>query len=95
MAERNIGQEILNGLKEIKKFKKGNSQLRTTRLSDPSSARIIRDNLQISQTAFANLMGVSVRTLQDWEQGRRIPKGPAKSLLRIAEQNPQVFLTVS
>jgi putative transcriptional regulator len=37
------------------------------------------------------LMGVSVRTLQDWEQKRREPQGPAKALLRIAEQHPEVF----
>jgi putative transcriptional regulator len=36
-------------------------------------------------------MGVSVRTVQDWEQGRRAPSGPAKALLRIAEQHPEVF----
>ena len=95
MPERNIGMEILDGLKEIKEFKKGNMQLKTFKLSDPSSARKIRDNLQLSQNAFANLMGVSVRTLQDWEQGRRTPRGPARSLLRIAEQNPQAFLAVS
>ena len=40
-------------------------------------------------------MGVSVRTVQDWEQGRREPSGPAKSLLRIAEQYPNVFLELA
>lgn len=95
MPERNIGLEILEGINEIKDYKKGNVQLRTTKLSEPSSAKKIREKLQLSQTEFANLMGVSVRTLQDWEQGRRIPKGPAKSLLRIAEQNPNAFLTIS
>jgi len=39
-------------------------------------------------------MGVSVRTVQDWEQDRRAPSGPAKSLLRIAEQRPEIFLQV-
>ncbi len=45
----------------------------------------------MSQSAFAGLMGVSVRTLQDWEQGRREPQGPEVALLRIAEQHPEVF----
>jgi putative transcriptional regulator len=40
-------------------------------------------------------MGVSLRTVQDWEQGRREPSGPAKSLLRIAEQHPSVFLNLA
>ena len=41
--------------------------------------------------AFASLLGVSLRTVQDWEQGRRKPSGPAEALLRIAEQHPEVF----
>ena len=94
MAERDIGMEILEGLKEIKDFKQGKAQLRTFKLSEPS-ARMIRENLNLSQSAFSRLMGVSLRTLQDWEQGRRNPRGPAKSLLRIAEQNPKVFLEIS
>jgi putative transcriptional regulator len=40
-------------------------------------------------------MGISSRTLQDWEQGRKKPQGPAKSLLRIAEQHPEIFIEVS
>jgi putative transcriptional regulator len=40
-------------------------------------------------------MGVSLRTVQEWEQGRREPSGPAKTLLRIAEQHPQVFLELA
>ncbi|GFO71007.1 putative transcriptional regulator [Bathymodiolus japonicus methanotrophic gill symbiont] len=91
MAEHNMGMEILEGIKEIKKYKNGKVQLKTTTLSDPSPAQIIRKNLKISQASFASLMGVSVRTIQDWEQGRRSPKGPAKSLLRVAEQHPEVF----
>jgi len=94
MTDRNIGMEILEGIKEIKKHKKGELQLRTTTLSDPSPAQIIRKKLELSQASFAGLMGVSIRTIQDWEQGRRLPKGPAKSLLRVAEQHPEVFADI-
>lgn len=52
---------------------------------------MIRTKLNLSQAAFAGLMGVSLRTIQDWEQGRRKPSGPAEALLRIAEQMPEVF----
>ena len=45
----------------------------------------------MSQSAFAGLLGVSMRTLQDWEQGRREPQGPAVALLCIAEQHPETF----
>lgn len=88
---RDIGLEILEGLNEISDFKRGKAQLKTTELSEPSEPKIIRSKLKLSQSAFAGLLGVSMRTLQDWEQGRRNPQGPAIALLRIAEQHPEVF----
>ncbi len=95
MSERNIGQEILDGIREIKAFKEGQVDLVRRALSEPSDPKEIRAKLNLSQSAFAGLMGVSVRTVQDWEQGRREPSGPAKSLLRIAEQHPTVFLEIA
>ncbi len=94
MSERNIGREIIDGIKEIKAFKEGKFDLATRKLSEPSHPKTIRARLKLSQTAFAGLMGVSARTVQDWEQNRREPSGPAKSLLRIAEQHPEVFLEI-
>jgi len=94
MNDRNIGQEILDGIKEIKRFKKGEIKLKARKLNEPSPAKTIRKRLKLSQSAFASLMGVSPRTIQDWEQGRRTPQGPAKSLLRIAEQHPEVFIEI-
>jgi len=91
MTNRDIGLEILDGLNEIKEFKKGNITLKTTELSEPSEPKVIRSKLNLSQSAFAGMLGVSMRTLQDWEQGRRNPQGPAIALLRIAEQHPEVF----
>lgn len=96
MTERNIGIEILEGIREINAFKRGEIQgLRTRELKDPASPEEIRRRLKLSQSAFAGLMGVSVRTVQDWEQGRREPSGPAKSLLRIADQRPEVFMELA
>lgn len=91
MSSRDIGAEILAGINGIKAFKKGKIQLKTTELSEPSAPKVIRSKLKMSQSAFAGLLGVSTRTLQDWEQGRRSPQGPAIALLRIAEQHPEVF----
>ncbi len=91
MNNRDIGLEILAGLNEIKQFKRGSINLKTTELSAPSEPKVIRSKLKLSQSAFAGLLGVSMRTLQDWEQGRRNPQGPAIALLRIAEQHPEVF----
>ncbi len=92
MSERNVGLEILEGLQEIKAYKAGKLKLRTRELKEPSAPKEIRSRLNLSQAAFAALMGVSLRTLQDWEQERREPSGPAKSLLRIAEHYPEVFI---
>jgi len=82
---RNVGQEILLGLRQLKRGKVG----RVTTL--PPIAEI-RGQTGLSQTEFARLLGVSVRTLQEWEQGRRSPSGPARTLLSIAHKNPKVLL---
>lgn len=92
MSERNIGLEILDGIREIKAFKEGKITLRTREMKEPSQPKEIRLRLKLSQAAFAGLMGVSLRTIQDWEEGRREPSGPARSLLRIAELHPEVFV---
>jgi putative transcriptional regulator len=95
MAKRDIGQEILEGIREVKAYKAGKKSLHVRSLRQPSSPKVIRTRLKLSQSAFAGLMGVSLRTVQDWEQGRRKPSGPAVALLRIAEQKPEVFLHLS
>ena len=95
MAKRDIGQEILDGLREIKAHKEGKVDLRKRTFQPPPPANEIRAKLQLSQTAFAGLMGVSLRTLQDWEQGRRQPTGSAWLLLRLAQQHPEVFLELN
>jgi putative transcriptional regulator len=52
----------------------------------------IRQAYGLSQERFASLLGISVRTLQNWEQGRRRPHGPARVLLRVAAKHPQAVL---
>lgn len=94
MKKRDIGAEILAGIEEIQAHKRGRIKLKTTRLSTPSEPKTIRSRLELSQSAFAGMLGVSLRTLQDWEQGRRQPQGPAIALLRIAEQHPSVFVNL-
>jgi len=93
MTERNIGLEILEGIKEIKAYKQGQVSLKIRELKEPLPSLTLRQKLDLSQTAFANLIGVSLRTVQDWEQGRRKPSGPAKVLLCLVEQHPQIFAT--
>jgi len=57
-----------------------------------TAATEARMKLGVSQSAFAQLLGVSVRTLQEWEQGRREPSGAARTLLRIALKSPEAIL---
>jgi putative transcriptional regulator len=95
MSNRDIGQEILEGIRDIKAHKAGEKVLRVHTLKEPASPKAIRTRLKLSQAAFAGLMGVSLRTVQDWEQGRRKPSGPAIALLRIADQKPEVFMQLS
>ena len=92
--ERNIGQEILDGIQEIKEWQHGNKKLKSTRVKLPQASDVvlIRQKLGFTQSEFADLMGVSIRTIQDWEQERRQPEGPARSLLRIAEMAPEAVL---
>lgn len=87
-AKRNVGLEILQGLREIKRGDYG-------RVTTVPSVTSIREKTSLSQARFAQLLGVSVRTLQDWEQGRRAPSGAAKTLLMIAEKNPRALLEVA
>jgi putative transcriptional regulator len=94
MSKRNIGQEILQGLKEIKQWQHGKIKLRTTEIKTPTGTDIteIRNRLNLTQQVFAIFMGVSAATLRNWEQGRRSPHGSAKSLLLIAKKAPEAFL---
>jgi len=92
--ERNIGQEILAGIQEIKEWRQGKKKLKTTRISLPSASDVakIRKNLDLTQDEFADFMGVKVKTLQNWEQNRREPQGPARSLLYVAKKAPEAIL---
>ena len=58
----------------------------------PTDIKAIRVNLGKSQSEFALMIGVSVATLQDWEQGRRHPEGPARALLKVASENPEAVI---
>jgi len=58
----------------------------------PSRIQLVREKIQLSQVQFARMLGVSVKTLQNWEQARRAPTGAAKALLRIVEREPSAAL---
>jgi len=87
---RNLGQEILQGVRDIKAGRVGR---RYTVESYPIVRAMEKSGL--SQAKFAELLGVSVRTLQDWEQGRREPNAAAKTLIKVAELHPSVLRKIA
>ena len=87
-AKRNIGQEILDGIRQLKRGGHG-------RITNMPSVSSVREKTGLSQQKFATLLGVSVRTLQEWEQGRRAPSGAARTLLMIAAKNPRALVDVA
>lgn len=86
-------QELLESVRDAGAYLKGNRKavVRTDRVS-PQSVVAIRAKLKLSQAQFARAFGISLDTLQNWEQGRRQPTGPAKVLLRVAERHPKAVL---
>lgn len=87
---RNVGREIVDGIRDIKAGRVG-------RRSTAQSLPIVRarEKSGLSQAQFAALLGVSVRTLQEWEQGRREPSAAAKTLIKIAELSPGVLKKIA
>lgn len=88
-AIRNIGEELLQSIRDVNAGHYG-----AVHHVDISEAAEARNRTGLSQIKFAELLGVSVRTLQEWEQGRRTPSGAARSLLHIASARPDVFREV-
>jgi len=81
--------ELLASIEEAGKIKRG--ELKASRAFDfpEPDVKDIREKIGFSQLKFASLIGVSPRTLQNWEQGHRRPTGPAKVLLRLVQTDPQ------
>ncbi|MBU2849149.1 helix-turn-helix domain-containing protein [Acidithiobacillus ferriphilus] len=88
-AKRGIGAELLESVRQMKAGRK--DAIHKIDVPQVVQARI---SAGLSQSQFATLMGVSVRTLQDWEQGRGNPSGAAMTLLRIAARHPDVIREV-
>ena len=81
-------EKIVQSVKQAGKIRRGTMKPSRTTIFNPADVRAIRKKLGKSQSEFALMIGVSTATLQNWEQGRRTPEGPARALLKIAAENP-------
>ena len=86
--------ELVESIKEAGAIKRGERKPSRVFEFSPMDIKGIRQKLDKSQSEFAMMAGVSVATLQNWEQGRRKPVGPARALLRVAAESPEVVLKV-
>lgn len=80
------GVELLKAVEQMKVGKKGRTYTKEQLLAISA-----RKSVNLTQREFAKLLNVSIDTVQDWEQGRRSPRGAAKTLLKIAQNHPKVL----
>lgn len=87
MSGKVLGQKLLRSVREMKA---GQAARKT--VAEPNAVAAARQGTGLSQAQFAQALGISQRTLQEWEQGRRKPSGAAQSLIRIAQKHPEVVV---
>jgi putative transcriptional regulator len=85
-------ERLCESIKQAGEIRRGVRKPSRVFVNAAPNVRTIREGLGLSQSRFAAMIGVSPRTLQNWEQGRREPEGPAKALLRVVECQPKAVL---
>jgi putative transcriptional regulator len=90
--KKKLFDELVESIEEAGKIRKGLAKPSRIFRYRPVDIKRIRSRLHVSQSQFALMIGVSKSTLQNWEQGRRAPEGPAKALLRVVDKEPQAVL---
>jgi putative transcriptional regulator len=86
--------ELVASLREGGTILRNEKQARRSFAIEPLEIKHIREAFGLTQSQFAALLGISVSTLQNWEQGRRVPEGPARVLLMVAAKHPEAVLDV-
>jgi putative transcriptional regulator len=86
--------ELVASVREGGKISRGKAKPSRTFVIEAPNVKRIRSNYKLSQNEFAALMGISVKTLRNWEQGRRAPEGAARVLLQVAANHPDVIWDV-
>ena len=102
MNKRDLFNELTNSLNEVKQHCEGKITLRSLGVSTlpqleiaPYEIMDLRERLNISRSVFAHLLRTSPRTLENWEQGRSVPNGPALTLLKLVQQHPETLVKIS
>ena len=85
-------KELVTSVRQAGQIRRGTRKPARTFAFRPADVKAVRTKLRKSQTEFALMIGVSVGTLRNWEQGRRVPEGPALALLRVAARNPRAVI---
>lgn len=94
--KKNLFEQLKQSLREAEQIKRGTMKPSRVFKIDPQNDLVkVRSRLGLSQAKFAAVLGISADTLQNWEQGRRSPTGPAKVLLKIVTKHPDVLLEVA
>lgn len=88
--KREMFEELMDSVREAGAILRGQKNASRRIVIGASGVRTIRERTKLSQSEFARLIGVSVKTLQNWEQDRRRPTGPAAALLKIISHEPQL-----
>ena len=87
-------EELLESVREGGAILRGKKEASRMFVIETPNVKQIRESYQLSQTEFAALMGISVKTVQNWEQGRRNPRGAARVLLQVAAKHPEAIWDV-
>ena len=90
--EKQMFEELLESVKEVKNIIDGKVQPSRRFLFEEPNPKEIRAKLKLTQDQLANLMNISVHTLTNWEQGRRHPEGPARVLLNLVNNHPEILM---
>ncbi len=94
--KQHLFEQLTESLREARQIKRGTLKPARVFHVDPKNDLVkVRGKLGLSQAKFAAILGISADTLQNWEQGRREPTGPAKVLLKIALKHPRLFMEVA
>jgi len=90
--EKQMFNELVESVKEAKEIISGKKEPSRRFFIEEPNPKEIRTKMSLTQKQFAILMNISVHTLRNWEQGRRNPEGPAKVLLNVANNHPEVLI---